>query len=57
MTWILFDAETLELDPYYWFGGGPRAPLGDLGSRIARQNAPEPDWAEGRDACPGAIRR
>ena len=33
VVWILFDARTLELGPYLWFGGAPRERLPELGLR------------------------
>ena len=36
VIWIRFNQKTLELGPYYWFGGYGTAPMPDLGTRIAR---------------------
>jgi len=36
VVWVLFDADTMELGPFYWFGGAPGSPLPDLGRRVAR---------------------
>ena len=36
IVWIQFDAETMQLGPFLWFGGPPGAPLPDLGDRIGR---------------------
>ncbi|MBK6942945.1 MAG: hypothetical protein IPH13_22460 [Planctomycetes bacterium] len=35
---LVFDPETLELGPFYWFGGKPGRPLPDLGRSIARHS-------------------
>jgi hypothetical protein len=37
VIWIVFDADTLKLGPFLWFGAPPRQPLPALGDRIARQ--------------------
>lgn len=37
LVWLLFDAATLELGPYLWFGGAPGEPLPDVsGYRVAK---------------------
>jgi hypothetical protein len=36
VIWIIFDADTLKLGPFLWFGGRPEKPLPSLGDRIAR---------------------
>jgi hypothetical protein len=36
VIWIIFDAETMKLGPYLWFGGGVGEPLPALGDRVAR---------------------
>jgi len=37
LVWLLFDADTLELGPYLWFGGKPGEPLPDLSTlRVAK---------------------
>lgn len=37
VLWVFFDRETLELGPFYWFGGKPGRRLPDLtGFRVAR---------------------
>jgi hypothetical protein len=33
---LCFDRETLELGPFFWFGGKPGRPLPELGESIAR---------------------
>ncbi len=37
VIWIRFDDQTMELGPYYWFGGVCGQPVPDLGERIAKQ--------------------
>jgi hypothetical protein len=36
VIWIIFDAGTMKLGPYLWFGGGLDQPLPSLGGRVAR---------------------
>lgn len=36
VIWINFDAETLALGPFLWFGASPNTALPSLGNRIAR---------------------
>ena len=36
VVWIRFDADTMRLGPFLWFGGGPGTPLPDLGTNIGR---------------------
>ena len=37
VIWISFDADTLQLGPFWWFGAPPKQPLPSLGDQIARQ--------------------
>ena len=36
VIWIRFDADTMDLGPFLWFGGSPGAPLPPLGDRIGK---------------------
>lgn len=36
VVWVYFDADTLDLGPYYWFGNGANQNKIDLGNRITR---------------------
>jgi hypothetical protein len=36
VIWIIFDADTLKLGPFFWFGASPGQPLPPLGERVAR---------------------
>lgn len=36
IVWVIFDAETMELGPFYWFGQKPGQVVADLGGRVAR---------------------
>ena len=37
LVWLLFDAESLELGPFLWFGGNPGQPLPDVSAfRVAK---------------------
>lgn len=38
VIWLLFDAQSLKLQKYRWFGGKPGAPLPDLGERLAKHS-------------------
>jgi hypothetical protein len=38
VIWVLFDAVTLELGPFRWFGGDPGEPLPSLGDQVARHS-------------------
>ena len=38
VVWMNFDPDTLELGPFYWFGGAPGEPLADIaGFRVQKQ--------------------
>src|SRR5437870_3529612 len=36
VIWVIFDAESMQLGPFYWFGARPGEPIPDPGSRIGR---------------------
>jgi hypothetical protein len=36
VIWMVYDPATLELGPFYWFGGAPGHSLAELGDRVAR---------------------
>jgi hypothetical protein len=36
VIWVVFDAESMQLGPFYWFGARPGEPIPDPGSRIGR---------------------
>lgn len=36
VIWVRFNPDTLELAEFLWFGASPRAPLPDLGDKIAK---------------------
>lgn len=36
LVWYYFDDESLDLGPFYWFGGEPGEGLPDLGDRVAK---------------------
>ena len=36
VVWMFFDPETVDLGPFYWFGGSPGGPLPPLGDRVAK---------------------
>lgn len=36
VVWLYFNPKTLDLGPFLWFGGVPRAPLPDLGLKVGR---------------------
>jgi hypothetical protein len=38
VIWLEFDADTLGIERYFWFGGEPGQPLPDLGSRVSRHS-------------------
>lgn len=38
VVWIFFDAETLELGPFLWFGSAPGESLPSLGDKLARHS-------------------
>lgn len=51
VIWSMVDRDTMDLGPFYWLGGGPGDPLGDLGDRIARHTKGDQHGAKApRDA-------
>ena len=36
VIWMVFDPKTVDLGPFYWFGGSPGRPLPSLGDRVAK---------------------
>ena len=38
VIWLEFDAESLKIERYFWFGGPPGQALPDLGARISRHS-------------------
>lgn len=36
VIWIWFDPQSMELGPFFWFGGEPGAPLPPLGDRVGK---------------------
>ncbi|MFD3263549.1 hypothetical protein [Phenylobacterium ferrooxidans] len=38
VVWMVANPQTLEIGPFYWFGGAPGAPLPPLGDKIARHS-------------------
>ena len=36
VVWVIFDADSMQLGPFYWLGGAPGEPLPSLGDRIGR---------------------
>jgi hypothetical protein len=40
VLWFMVNESTLELGPFYWFGGAPGVPLPPLGDRVSRHTRP-----------------
>jgi len=36
IVWIIFNSATMELGPFFWFGGAPGQPLPPLGARVGK---------------------
>ena len=47
MIWIRFDADTLNLGPYLWFGADPGLPLPPLGKMISRHSRADSNGYKG----------
>lgn len=53
VIWIMVDEATMELGPFYWLGGPPGMPLGEIAGRVGRHAKAN---AEGFKAERQAIR-
>lgn len=57
VVWIFFDADSMELGPFLWFGGMPGESLPELGNKVGRHSKADSHGVKAERPNIGNVRK